>query len=156
MRTVEIIDPMFGMVADTLRIPANWRFEGTVLHGHGCINDDYYDEYSSLAYRASSPDGRFGVQSIPSTIFYWGTDPGAVFQGRFCKDLPPISAAAYGELVSVRMRPGSEVDSVGRSPGEDFFLSGIATDNPRFAAIPSSGMPPWKNPGNIKPLPIPY
>src|ERR1700689_1045192 len=36
MRTVEIWDPMFNMVAYTMSIPQNWNFEGTVLHGPGC------------------------------------------------------------------------------------------------------------------------
>src|SRR5450759_876690 len=41
MKTVDLIDPMFNMVAYTVTIPANWRYEGTVLHGPGCDGNEY-------------------------------------------------------------------------------------------------------------------
>jgi hypothetical protein len=154
LKTVEVFDPMFNMVAYTVTIPANWRYEGTVLHGPGCDGN----EYAGRAFRASSADGRYGIQFIPPSVFYWGNDPRAIPKGPYCKDLPPISAAAYGYLVSIRIRPGSEVDAVGASPGEaDFMAATERTNRTSAAQAASRGYPyPSTAQGEIKRVHLRY
>src|SRR5579863_1613224 len=113
-RTVSIIDPMFGMVAYTMDIPANWNFEGIVLQGPGCQK-----QYTSVVYRMYSPDKRYGIQMIPQTEFYWADDPRTLPKFGKCKYFPPISAADYASFVSLHMRPNSVIDSVTPEAGEE-------------------------------------
>jgi len=77
MKTVQIFDPMFNMEANTLSLPANWQFEGAILHGPGCGGADY----NGTAFRAYSSDMRYGVQLLPSTAFVWAEDPRALPRG---------------------------------------------------------------------------
>jgi hypothetical protein len=144
---------MFNMVAYTLSIPKNWNFEGTVLHGPGCIV-----EWASMAFRAYSPDMFYGVQVVPSADFWWGDDPGAIPQAPGCKKAPPISAADYGQLVSIRMRPGSEVDSVEPSPNEATYQQNIEKQNAELAQQGSSAgnRNPSKFTGELKRVHIHY
>jgi hypothetical protein len=153
MKTVEIVDPMFNMVAYSMQIPTSWKFESTVLHGPGCLI-----EYAGVAYRAYSPDMLFGVQAIPSSEFYWADDPKAIPTGRDCKNVPPISAADYGKLISIRMRPGSEVDSVETSANEANYQATIEKNNAELArqAAASGNRNPSKYKGEIKRLHIHY
>jgi hypothetical protein len=133
MKTVEIIDPMFKMPAYTMSIPKSWNFEGTVLYGPGCLA-----EWFSVAYRAYSPDMLYGIQAMPSADFFWADDPRAMPTGPDCKNLQPMSAADYGKLVSIRMRPGSEIDSVETSPNEAAAQASIDKKNQSLAAQAAS------------------
>jgi hypothetical protein len=153
MKTAEIVDPMFNMVAYTISIPANWNFEGTILHGPGCNSD-----YAAPVFRANSADMLFGIQMTPTSIFYWEDDPHAVPKGADCKDLQPISAASYGALVSIRMRPDSEVDSVEASPYEGPFLENLEKMNANLAAAARNmGNPnPSRYKGEMKRIHIRY
>jgi len=119
-RTVPIIDPMFGMVAATMEIPANWNFEGVVLHGPGC-----QVPYTATVYRAYSPDLRYGIQILPPTQSFWADDPRTLPKFGKCKIMPPISAADYAQFVSIRMRPNAEIDAVGASPQEAGFQANL-------------------------------
>jgi hypothetical protein len=127
-KTVQIPDPMFGMVADTLQVPSAWNFEGTVLHGPGCGAD-----YVGTAFRAYSKDMRYGVQVIPAQSFYWADDPKAIPQGQNCKRLQPMGAGDYGTLIAPSMRPGAVVDSVEDSPTAQKFLDAIEQNNQALA-----------------------
>jgi hypothetical protein len=153
MKTVEIMDPMFNMVAYTMQIPASWQFEGTILHGPGCIV-----EWASVAFRANSPDMQYGIQLTPSTDFWWGDDPGAIPQAPGCKKAPPMSAVDYGKLVSIRMRPGSEVDSVESSPNEAAYQANIEKSNAQLSQQGASvgNRNPSKFTGELKRLHIHY
>jgi hypothetical protein len=153
MKTAEIVDPMFNMVAYTISIPANWNFEGTVLHGPGCGAD-----YAGVAFRAYSSDLLFGVQLMPPVNFYWADDPRAIPKGVDCKDLQPMSAAEYGNFASIRMRPGAEVDSVETGPSEAAFQESIEKNNQALLAQARSvGNPnPSHYQGELKRLHIHY
>ena len=120
-RTVPIIDPMFGMVASTLEIPADWTFEGVVLHGPGCKG-----AYESIVYRAFSPYQHYGVQVVPNTEFFWADDPRTLPKFGNCKYAPPISAADYAQFVSIRMRPNATIDAVGPAPDEASFQANLS------------------------------
>jgi hypothetical protein len=126
-RTVSIIDPMFGMVAYTMDIPANWNFEGVVLQGPGCQK-----QYTSVVYRAYSPDMRYGIQLIPQTEFYWADDPRTLPKFGNCKYFPPMSAAEFAQFVSLRMRPNAEIDSVSPETGEEEWQANLEKNQFHF------------------------
>ena len=64
-KKVDVTDPFYNnIVAYTITLPKDWVFEGTVLHGPGCMGL----EYQGSAYRAYSPDAAFGVQAYPAAI----------------------------------------------------------------------------------------
>ena len=133
MRTVEIWDPMFNMVAYTISIPKSWNFEGTVLHGPGCT-------FGMVApvMRAYSPDLLYGIQTIPTSDFFWAEDQRALPKGPACKVLPTTSAEDYGRLITVSIRPGSVVDSVEPSPSEAAYLAAMEKNNEALAAQAAS------------------
>ena len=126
-KTVPIIDPMFHMVAYTMQIPADWEFEGVVLQGPGCQG-----QYTSVTYRAYSPDLRYGIQLVPWTGFLWADDPRTLPKFGNCKFLPPISAADYAQFVSIRMHPGAVIDAVGPSPDEPIAQANLSKVEPTF------------------------
>ncbi len=137
MKTVEVTDPMFNMVAGTFSIPRSWNFEGTVLHGPGCQG-----LATNLVFRAYSPDMVYGLQQIPTTSFYWADDPRAMPHVAACKLLQPISAEEYGKLIAIRVRPGAVVDSVEDSPDSARFQANLDKGNQALASQASSmGMP---------------
>ena len=153
MKTVEIKDPMFNLVAGTVSIPKDWNFEGTVLHGPGCQG-----LITTIVYRIYSPDLAYGIQQIPTTDFYWADDARARPKSPTCKLLQPVSAEDYGRLIAVRVRPGSVVDSVTASAANAGYQANLEKNTQALAAQASSmGM---KNhatmTGEIKELHIHY
>lgn len=153
MTTVNIIDPMFNMVAYTVSIPKSWRFEGTVLHGPGCLTG-----LSEVVFRAYSPDLLYGIQSIPTSNFFWADDKRAIPAGPACKILPPMSAADYGKLIAIKMRPDSVVDSVEASPNEAAYQANLNQSNQMLAAQAASvgNRNPITSKGELKRLHIHY
>ncbi len=153
MRTVEIWDPMFNMVAYTISIPQSWNFEGTVLHGPGCTSG-----MTQPVLRAYSPDMLFGIQTVATSDFYWADDQRAMPQGPACKLLQPMSAEDYGRLISTSIRPGSVVDDVEPSPNEAAYLAGIEKTNQMLASAAASmgNRNPIKITGQTKWLHIHY
>jgi hypothetical protein len=133
MRTVEIWDPMFNMVAYTISIPKSWNFEGTVLHGPGCLFG-----MAAPVLRGYSPDMLYGIQTIPASDFFWAADQRALPNGPACKVLQTMSAEDYGRLITVSIRPGSVVDSVEPAPGEAPYLAGLEKTNQALAAQAAS------------------
>jgi hypothetical protein len=133
MRTVEIWDPMFNMVAYTISIPKSWNLEGTVLHGPGCLF-----AVASPVLRGYSPDMLYGIQLIPASDFFWAEDERALPKGPTCKVLQAMSAEDYGRLITVSIRPGSVVDSVEPTPSEATYLAGIEKTNQALAAQAAS------------------
>jgi hypothetical protein len=137
MKTVEITDPMFNMVAGTFSVPKSWNFEGTVLHGPGCQG-----MVTNFVFRAYSPDMLYGLQQIPTTSFYWSNDSRAMPHVAACKLLQPISAEDYGKLIAVRVRPGAVVDGVTDSPDIATFQANVDKNNQVLASQAASmGMP---------------
>ncbi len=129
MKQVEIVDPMFNMVAYTMQIPQSWNFEGTVLHGPGCQN-----LISIIAYRAYSQDMLYGTQGVPTSNFFWADDPRAMPKGPACKQLQPMSAEDYGKLIAVSIRPGAVIDSIEPAPANAGFQESIEKNNQQLAA----------------------
>lgn len=65
--TAPIIDPAYGIKAFTITIPANWKFQGTVLPGPDCSRVAY------PVFRAYSPDGLTEMRLLPA--FNWTFHP---------------------------------------------------------------------------------
>jgi hypothetical protein len=93
-----------------LLIPADWQFQGNVQYSRsfGCPAD-----LAQVAFRASSPDGRIGLEMFPATHWQWSDDPNSVqmlqasnrqmasFGGKGCDVDPPLSAADFLRRVIV-------------------------------------------------------
>jgi hypothetical protein len=133
LKQVEIFDPVFNMVAYTLSIPKSWSFEGTMLRGPGCQTG-----MLQPVFRAYSPDMLYGIQAIPTSNYYWSDDQRAIPKGPDCKVLQPMSAEDYGRLITVVIRPGSVVDSVGPSPNDAAYQEGLAKTNQMLASQAAS------------------
>ncbi|HEY6352232.1 MAG TPA: hypothetical protein VI636_22775 [Candidatus Angelobacter sp.] len=126
-RQVEVVDPMFNMVAETINVPASWKFESTVLHGPGCPG-----EYYAVVFRTASADFRYGVQALPTVQWAWADDDRLKPKGGACKYMAGMSAAEYGTLIAPRMRPGSEVDKIERAPIADSLQQYAQQTNQKF------------------------
>ncbi len=128
MKTVEITDPMFNnMVVETMTIPATWDFEGAVLHGPGCKGD-----YWSIVFRMNSPDMKYGIQAVPQINWYWADDERAKPKGPACKDAPLMSAAEYGTMASLKMRPGSTIETIEKAPSADSVAASTEKANQAY------------------------
>jgi hypothetical protein len=128
MRTVEIWDPMFNMVAYTMSIPQNWNFEGTMLYGPGCTT-----RMVAAVFRAYSPDMQYGVQAIPTSQFLWSVDERARPKGSPCKILQPMSAEDYGRLILPTIRPGAVVDVSKPADDDAGWREAFAKNNQLYA-----------------------
>jgi len=105
-KQVEVRDPFYNVVAFTIVIPKDWFFEGTVLHGPGCTGA----YYQSIAYRAYSPDGAYGVQVTPRLDYYYWEDKDARPDGPACKYFAPMSSADYAAMFIYRNRPKAQIE----------------------------------------------
>ena len=106
-KQIEVRDPFFNnMVAYTITIPKDWFFEGTVLHGPGCMGL----LYQSIAFRAYSPDASSGVQVMPRQEFYYWEDPNARPLGAACKFYAPMSSTDFAAMFAYRMRPNAQIE----------------------------------------------
>jgi hypothetical protein len=113
MKTVEVVDPFFGQRAFTVTIPAGWKLEGTVLRGAD------RSAPPDLVFRAYSPDGLTGVQSLPHYEWAWANDPWTVRQFRSggLAMRPPGSVGDFVKSVVIpEIRPGAHVGAVGPVP----------------------------------------
>ena len=90
--TATIVDPALNMQAYSVRIPAGWRFDGTVLQGPAC------DEIPYPAYRAYSADGLSEMRTMPRLDWTYNTlQPGRQASGQ-C--LPLARALSAREFLS--------------------------------------------------------
>jgi hypothetical protein len=117
-----------NIVAYTISVPKSWNFEGIVLHGPGCTLP-----MEASVFRAYSPDMLYGVQSIPTSVYAWADDQGAVPQGAACKIVQPMTAEEFGRVIAVSMRPDSLVDSVEPSPNEAQMRANLEQVNQKTA-----------------------
>lgn len=103
--TVTVSDPMFNMPAYTVQIPADWRFEGAVIRA-ACGD-------ANLVYRAESPDGLMGVQSMPKVQWTYAENAQARQLGnQACNFHAPVSALKQAPEIAAATRPHPEIESV--------------------------------------------
>ncbi len=117
MKTVEVLDPLFGQRAYTLTIPVDWKFEGTVLWTP--IPNTLE---SCVVFRTSSPDDLTGVQMLPKYTWEWSDDPGfqKAIQAGSAKGFKPLPAGEFvKKAVLAEARPGAQVEAVEPIPEEN-------------------------------------
>jgi hypothetical protein len=118
MKRVTISDPAagFGGVAMTLNIPADWKFEGTVLRRDTPCNwQSNGTMLPSFAYRASSPDGLTAIELLPSYEWHWSSLGGS--QPQQCVIQPPMAPADVAKKVIIpKERRGAQVGQTSPDP----------------------------------------
>jgi hypothetical protein len=87
MHAYDIVDPVLGMPAWTLALPAGWKADGTMMGGSSCSN------VTSPVYKASSADGRTGADFLPRVDWAWG--PGAHPKSDCAGWSSPLSAKKF-------------------------------------------------------------
>jgi hypothetical protein len=87
MHRYAIVDPVLGMPAWTLALPAGWKADGTMMGGSSCSN------VTSPVYKASSADGRTGADFLPRVDWAWG--PGAHPKSDCAGWSSPLSAKQF-------------------------------------------------------------
>src|SRR5579862_5450403 len=74
-KTVAIDDPVLGVNYFTYTIPADWLFQGSMIHGTSC-------NISTAPFlRANSPDGLTGIKVFPRADFAWSNNPADIPKG---------------------------------------------------------------------------
>lgn len=106
VKRVEIMDPSGfekPLVAYTIMLPVDWRSQGGVVWGQNmACGASGYD----MNFAAMSPDGRTGVQLIPSANWTWNNFSGPQNN---CIFAPIQSAQQYLEFFVSQARPGARV-----------------------------------------------
>ena len=111
-RTVAVADPMFGMPAYTVTIPADWMFEGAMLPG-SCGND-----LPTIAFRAHSADKLTGVQVMPRVDWFSAADTRAYQMAGLnpCNLHAPAHAADVASAIAISLRPGAQIATTAALP----------------------------------------
>jgi hypothetical protein len=88
-KMAEITDPAWGIVAYRIEIPADWKFEGTILRNDECGFPE------TFTWRLSSPDGLYGAQYIPEFESKWSNSDSfiASYNQHHCKSQQPLNAS---------------------------------------------------------------
>ncbi len=115
-RTYPIVDPVWRMVAGTVRVPAGWGFAGVVIHAdiHNCALSG-----EQLRVAVASRDGLTGYDLLPVVKSEWVNDPQIVAQMRQvgCPVSQSLHAADYiRQVVIPNVHPGARVVSVSPEP----------------------------------------
>jgi hypothetical protein len=111
-RTVEINDPLFQMAAQTMEIPASWKFEGSIARPRGCHATPW-----STTYTAESADGLTGLEALPSVKWEWTSDPDKLrtMEASGCPGVEIATAADYLQQAALpQMRPNAELVTMAR------------------------------------------
>jgi len=89
------------MAAQTMEIPASWKFEGTIARPRGCHATPW-----STTYTAESADGLTGVEAFPSVKWDWTSDPDKLrtMEASGCPGLEIATAADYLQQVALPQR----------------------------------------------------
>jgi hypothetical protein len=92
------------MQALTLLIPTDWQFQGSVQYNQ---NTACHLDIVHLAFRATSPDGRFAIEMFPDHHWQWSGDPQMVrmlqmsaqqtarYGRKSCDLMAPMNATEY-------------------------------------------------------------
>jgi len=99
------------LVASTILVPAPWQVEGVVVwnpQGATCGNGYNFD------WRATSPDGSFGVQILPMEQWQWSSWAMSAPGG--CPSARITSVRQYIEWRLGRTRPGARILDFRRRP----------------------------------------
>jgi hypothetical protein len=112
-RTVQITDPEHnGMLTETLAIPANWKFAGTVDRSgaNTCHAGDLGPKFTM-----QSPDGLYQVAELPGVIWTRDNDPRRVAQmyQNGCPTVDISSSADFmAKILLAQMHPNAKIARV--------------------------------------------
>ena len=91
MRRVEATDPQYQITAFTMEIPADWKFNGTVVRPPGCHGNG-----ASIKYTAQSPDGLSSVVVLPGVAWEWASSENLQkFMAANCPAIDIDTAASF-------------------------------------------------------------
>jgi hypothetical protein len=146
-RPFAIVDPVLGMTAWTVPVPAGWTAEGTMLPGSSCVTG------TSPVFKAVSPDGRSGANLLPRTDWAWGAGVRsaddclpwheAVSAKRFLTYLVHIRKVGFvreepvPELAAARSQHGETIDMARFLVR--YSVDGQVVDEQLFANVTCSG-----------------
>ncbi len=132
------------MQALTLLIPTDWQFQGSVQYN---TNTACHPDIVHLAFRATSPDGRFAIEMFPDRHWMWSADPQMVrmlqmsnqqtaeYGRKSCELMAPMNAAQYLERYVVPgARRGANVLGVEPMPEMEQQLQQQAREDEATAA----------------------
>ncbi|WP_428409389.1 hypothetical protein [Hyphococcus sp.] len=108
VKRVEIVDRTGfekPLTAYTMMIPVDWQGQGEIVWGQnmGCGSSGYNTNFS-----ASSPDGRSGVQIIPSFTWVWNNFSGPQQAGG-CPFVQIGGVQQYLQYLVSQTRPGAQI-----------------------------------------------
>jgi hypothetical protein len=109
-KKVSVTDPMYGMEAATMEIPANWVFAGTVARPPGCTAAG-----PAVKYVAQSPDELTALEVFPGFSWVWNSDQSfsRLLQQQHCAVYSFLSASEFLKKVALpKLRPDAEVISI--------------------------------------------
>jgi hypothetical protein len=117
MKRVQVVDRSGferPLPAITMLIPSDWTFESQVEYGKATCGALF-----NLSFRASSPDGKTGIELFPAYSWQWADDQmsrnmmqqtnqqNAQFRRPGCDLMQTMSAADFlGKVVAPKVRPG--------------------------------------------------
>lgn len=147
MKKVAVVDERGferPMQALTLLIPTDWQFQGNVEYN---ANAACHPDIVHLAFRATSPDGRFALEMFPDHHWMWAGDPQMVrmlqmsnqqtarFGRKSCDLMAPMNAGQYLERYLVPgVRRGASVLGVEPMPEMEQQLEQQAREEEGMAA----------------------
>ena len=103
-KSVEVMDPQYGMVAMRMSIPTGWHFAGTVARPQGC-----HANGAALKFTAASPDSTMGFAQMPGV--QWSTSQAGMPAG--CSPVNLQSASEFlVNIAAPNLRPGSVVTAI--------------------------------------------
>jgi hypothetical protein len=129
LKTVEIKDDAWGIVAFRMQIPENWSFEGVLMR------DPYCGGVPEVVFRITSPDGLAGYQSMPSFGSHWSDNPIfiASYKKFHCKIAEPMSPADFLKYVAPLIRPEPTIGEIQPTVDAKQIDASIAAYNDRVA-----------------------
>jgi hypothetical protein len=114
-RTVQITDPdRNGMLAETLAVPADWKFAGTVdLTARGTCHA--LDQGSGPKFTMQSPDGLYQVTEMPGVRWTGDDDPRYAAQ-MYQNGCPPVNISSAADfmvkILLAQMHPNAKIARV--------------------------------------------
>lgn len=133
MKTLTVADPVLGMPAYDVTIPADWTFQGAVLRA--ATGDQM------LVFRATRPHGMVGVQRMPDVVSVWAETPQeqAFFRAaRLLVQRPQSPVEFLKTSLIPAARPGAVAGQVSPLPNAAELQRNMAELNARAAASGSS------------------
>ena len=133
-QTRTIPDPIWGMAAATVTLPAGWKFDGMATHGDGCVTS-----LPDVRWAASSPDGSMQVQYYPQITYVYSSNQGdnAKSQGGGCLVTQFFKPEDFlSHVAAPRLRPGTEPHTQAMGSGNAVLqqLQAVAAQQDRSAA----------------------